>query len=160
MFSENIYNIDYNNIIISDPIKNSLIEQSLFYKLFYSKEYITFNGIFLLFKFENITMNKDKIIFNNYNENNKNTLEKIIMIEKNILEILKTKKNKIFKLKEIITNNNIKFNKSDIDNINDYNEFNELNDNLFILKLSGLWETNDNIGLTFKIIKLSKEFIL
>lgn len=69
------------------------------------------------------------------------------------------KKNKNYKLKEIITNNNIKFNNSDVDNVDNYTDFNSLKDNFFILKLSGFWETNENIGLTFKIIKLHKELI-
>lgn len=157
MFTDNINNIDYNNIIISDPIKNSMLEQSLFYKFLYSKEYVTFNGIFLLFKLQDIQYNKDKIIFNS--KINNKTLDQIIKIEKNLFDLFNSKKNKNYKLKEIITNNNIKFNNSDVDNVDNYTDFNSLKDNFFILKLSGFWETNENIGLTFKIIKLHKELI-
>lgn len=157
MFTDNINNIDYNNIIISDPIKNSMLEQSLFYKFLYSKEFVTFNGIFLLFKLQDIQYNKDKIIFNS--KINNKTLDQIIKIEKNLFDLFNSKKNKNYKLKEIITNNNIKFNNSDVDNVDNYTDFNSLKDNFFILKLSGFWETNENIGLTFKIIKLHKELI-
>ena len=90
MFTDNINNIDYNNIIISDPIKNSMLEQSLFYKFLYSKEYVTFNGIFLLFKLQDIQYNKDKIIFNS--KINNKTLDQIIKIEKNLFDLFNSKK--------------------------------------------------------------------
>ena len=163
MLVDNIDNINYDNIIINDPIKNSMIEESLFYKFLYSKEYVTFNGIFLLFKLEDIHYSKDKIIFDNINENNTKILNNIIDIESKLFDIFNNKKKKIFKLKDIIINNNIKFNKSDMDAYaysENYNNFITNNSNYFILKLSGIWETNDSYGITFKIIKTSKKLFI
>ena len=34
MICENLENIDYDNIIINDPIKNSVMQYNYFYKLF------------------------------------------------------------------------------------------------------------------------------
>ena len=45
MFAEDLENIDYNNIIICDPIKNSIIDYSSFYKIIYSNSYISYNGL-------------------------------------------------------------------------------------------------------------------
>lgn len=174
MFADNIENFNTNNVIISDAIKNSMIEHSLFYKFLYSNEFVTFNGIFLYFQLENINFNKDRIILTKDNENNLNVLNNIIDIEKKLFNIINSNKIKNYKLRELINNNNIKFSKSDIDNINEFNEFNEFNEcnefnefkkfnefnefnkHHFILKLSGFWETNENIGITFKIIKINK----
>ena len=96
MLVDNIDNINYDNIIINDPIKNSMIEESLFYKFLYSKEYVTFNGIFLLFKLEDIHYSKDKIIFDNINENNTKILNNIIDIESKLFDIFNNKKKKNF----------------------------------------------------------------
>jgi hypothetical protein len=162
MFAENIENFNNNNVILMYAIKNSMIEHSLFYKFLYSNDFITFNGIFLHFQLENISFNKDRIILTKNNENNKNVLNNIINVENKLFNIINSNKIKNYKLSELINNNNIKFSKSDIDNINDFNECNECiecnecNKHHFILKLSGFWETNENIGITFKIIKINK----
>ena len=156
MFSDNIENFNINNVIISDAIKNSMIEQSLFYKLLYSNDFITFNGIYLYFQLENINYNKDRIILIKDNQNNLNILNNIIDIETSLFNIMNSNKKKNYKLSELINNNNIKFSKSDIDNIHKFNQFNDINKHNFILKISGFWETNDNIGITFKIIKVNK----
>ena len=171
MFADNIKNFNTNNVIILDPIKNSMIEQSIFYKLLYSNEFITFNGIFLYFQLENVSFNKDRIYLTKDNQNNLNILNNIINVENRLFNIMNSKKNKNYKLRDVIYNNNIKFSKTDIDfnkfnKFNkisktdiDFNEFNSISDknkHHFILKLSGFWETNENIGLTFKIIKINK----
>ena len=70
MFAEDLENIDYNNIIICDPIKNSIIDYSNFYKIIYSNSYISYNGVFTIFRVNNVTINKDKVFFNNNNNNN------------------------------------------------------------------------------------------
>lgn len=177
MFADAIENFNSNNVIISDPIKNSMIEQSLFYKFLYSNEFVSFNGIFLYFQLENISFNKDRIILSKDNQNNINIFNLIINIENSLFNIININKKKNYKLKELINNNNIKFSKSDIYNIHEFNQLEELEKleksgeltelkkleefskkikHNFILKLSGIWETNDNIGITFKIILINK----
>jgi len=55
MFAEDLENIDYNNIIICDPIKNSIIDYSSFYKIIYSNSYVSYNGVFTIFRVNNVT---------------------------------------------------------------------------------------------------------
>ena len=181
MFAEDLENIDYNNIIICDPIKNSIIDYSSFYKIIYSNSYISYNGVFTIFKVNNVTINKDKVIFNN--DENNNVLNNLKNIEENIIKLCsKSKIKKInYKLKEFLNNNYFKFVYND-----DMNKFNNCNNlkllsnsnsvfdcncncncncncgcdlnseyHYFILKISGLWETKENIGMTFKIIKIN-----
>ena len=57
-------------------------------------------------------------------------------------------KNKISQLKihEQLKNGNIKL----------FNEVTNKNNCSFILKISGIWETHSNYGLTYKFIKINK----
>jgi len=182
MFAEDLENIDYNNIIICDPIKNSIIDYSSFYKIIYSNSYISYNGVFTIFRVNNVTINKDKVFFNNNNNNNNNNDENNIVfnklkhIEEHITKLCsKSKIKKInYKLRDFLNNNYFKFvNNDDMNKFNNFNNFNNLkllsnsnivsnfniasnsNNHYFILKISGLWETRENIGMTFKIVKIN-----
>lgn len=159
MFAENIEDIDFNNIIINEPIKNSVIDHSNFYKVIYSNKNITLNGVFCLFKLNNINIVKDKILLNNNNANN-DVLKKIILIENTLFNLSNVNnKTKIYKLYELINNNYIKFTLNNDDIVDtpllDINNTIDNNSHHFILKISGLWETKENIGITFKIIKIT-----
>ena len=87
---------------------------------------------------------------------------KLIELEDHILNLIVDSKNKLYKLKEIYENQFFKFSLSDDnENINSYNYLKHLNNRTFIIKISGIWESKDSIGLTFKFIKVNKfvEFI-
>ena len=173
MFAEDLENIDYNNIIICDPIKNSIIDYSSFYKIIYSNSYVSYNGLFTIFKVNNVTINKDKVFFNNNNDDENNIVfNKLKHIEEHITKLCsKSKIKKInYKLRDFLNNNYFKFvNNDDMNKFNNFNNFNNLkllsnsnssvvsnsNNHYFILKISGLWETRENIGMTFKIVKIN-----
>lgn len=150
MIAENVENINLNHIIICDPIKNSIMQYSNFYKIVYSNELLSLNGIYILFNLNKINQNKEKILFE-YSDN-KITIDKIANIEEYILNLINSNKNRIYKITELLNNGYIKYcyNDNSINNIT-CNNLNNVNKSL-ILKISGLWETKDNIGVTFKII--------
>jgi uncharacterized membrane protein (UPF0182 family) len=105
------------------------------------------NGIFILIKLNDITYNKYYNKFKcNFNINlNKDTINKIKIIEEGILQKINIQ-NKMpqYKIYEQMKNGSIKL----------YNEINENDNNTnFILKISGIWETQTNYGLTYKFIK-------
>ena len=168
MIAEELDNVNRENIILSDPIKNSIMQYSNFYKLIYSNEYLSLNGLFILFKLNDLNQTKDKILFTN--KNNEETIQKIIVLEEYILNLIYSNKNKVYKISDLFSNGFIKYcyndytKDSDIDtnkdNINYINN-NSSDSKFFILKISGLWETKDNIGITFKIILIDKciEFV-
>ena len=83
---------DYKHIILCEAIKNSIILYNNFYKLLYSNELITFNGIYILFNLNYTHIIKDKIFFDI--SNNLDIIEKINIIEYKILDILSIKKEK------------------------------------------------------------------
>ena len=77
----------------------------------------------------------------------------------NILDIINVKKEKQLKLKDFLKNGIIKFSNSDYDEIDEkFIKLKKINEDAnienFILKLSGIWENKDYIGITFKIINI------
>tara|TARA_Y100000389_G_scaffold182124_1_gene198458 strand:+ start:1583 stop:2125 length:543 start_codon:yes stop_codon:yes gene_type:complete len=165
MFAYKINEINKNNLILCDPIKNSLLQDSNFYKLLYSTENVTTNGVFILFKLNNYNIYKDKVAYN-INENIE-LINNITNIENHLLNKLNNYKKKNFKLQELFLNSNIKYsysenyipnNDSNNNNNNNNNNITNLNNSnkLFVLKLSGIWETKDNLGITFKIMLINK----
>jgi len=138
---------DPNNIFFCNSIKNSIINEGIFIRILYSNSYVIMNGIFLLIKLNEIIINKYYNKFKcNFNVNlNKDIINKIKAIEEQILQKINIQK-KIpqYKIYEQMKNGSIKL----------YNEINEdNNDKSLILKISGIWETQTNYGLTYKFIK-------
>jgi hypothetical protein len=138
------YNED--NIYFCEPIKNNVMNEGKFIRILYSTHNIVLNGIYLLIHINDITCdkyyNKYKCNFNTLH--NKDIIENIKTIEENILKKIEIKKIPQLKIYEQLRNGNIKL-------------FNEVNKSFcsFILKISGIWETEDKYGLTYKFIKIN-----
>lgn len=161
MLCEEISDINLNNLIIMDPIKNNVLLESYFYKINYYNNIIIYNGLYIHFELKYLEILNDKIIYNF--EENFNILNKLFKIENELLNINNIQKKKNLKIREIIEKKNIKYNYIDINsniNINNINHFNNINNNSnhidLILKISGIWKTNENYGLTFKFLICNK----
>jgi len=137
----NQYNID--NIYLCEPIKNNIISDGSFIRIIYSSDNFILNGVYLVFNLNNIFINK---IYNKYQclfstiAHTKLILQ-IKQIEEQILKKCNiTNKTPQFKLYEQLTFGNIKV-------------FNEpKNNQSFILKISGIWETSNKYGITYKFL--------
>jgi len=140
------YNDNY--IYFCDPIKNNIMQDGTFTRIIYSNMNIVFNGIYLKIPLADIFFekyyNKYKCNININNANNKEIFEKIKNIEEVILKkhIIENSKTPIYKIYDQLRNNNIKF---FCDFIPKYNS-------TLILKISGIWETLNHFGLTYKFI--------
>ena len=140
---------DNNCVYFCEPIKNNIILESLFIKIFYSTSNIVFNGIYLELPFQECYYekyyNKYKYVFNINNINNQEIMNGVKNIEEAILHKYlvsnKMTQNKVF---EQMKDGNIKL---FCVNIPKYT-------NKLILKISGVWETIHNYGLTYKFIVL------
>jgi len=136
-----------NNIFLCEPIKNNIMNEGNFIRILYSNDIISFNGIYLLVKLNEITCekyyNKYKCIFNV--NLHKDIIENLKIIEENILKKYDTYKIPSYKIYEQLKSGHIKV----FDNIENKNN------SLFILKISGIWETENNYGLTFKFSKIN-----
>jgi hypothetical protein len=134
------------NIYFCEPIKNNVMNEGKFIRILYSTHNLVLNGIYLLVHINDITCdkyyNKYKCNFNTLH--NKDIIDNIKTIEENILRKIEIKKIPQLKIYEQLKNGNIKL-------------FNEVNKSFcsFILKISGIWETQFNYGLTYKFIKIN-----
>jgi hypothetical protein len=163
------YNENY--IYFCEPIKNNIMNEGTFIRILYSSPLLVLNGIYLLFNLNDVIIekyyNKYKCVFNI--NNHKDIIENIRVIEDSILKKSNIK-NKIIqhKIFEQLINGNIKI-FTDLKNTN--NSINPTNinatnsciqnlspgNNQFLLKISGIWETEMNFGVTYKFIKINHQ---
>lgn len=136
MIAENLENVDKKNLFIMSPIKNTLINNGLFHKLLYSNHLFTSNGLYIKIDYNNTKYLNGRL---NYAINsNISVIEKIECIEKYILGKINTNNKKIYqKINEQFRSGTIKLN-SNVSSI--------------ILKISGIWENDNSIGISYKII--------
>ena len=143
---------DYNSdcIIVGNKTSNNVME-GYFHRILYSSQYFTLNGVYCLFTLSNMKMEKYfqkmKCCFD-YDKNLK-TINKIKMIENTILDKIHfdTKKNKILRIAEQLKQGFIK-----IINERNYDNYGKSTNNTkrILLKISGIWESSDSYGVTFK----------
>jgi hypothetical protein len=154
----NLNQINTDFIYINEPIKNNIINDGYFYRILYSTDLFTTNGIHILLNINFINIekyyNKYKCIFDvSYN---KNLIDNIKNIENQIIEKINID-SKRYNL-NIYDQLNTGIIKTFIENNNNLNNTNlnntNLNSNLILLKISGIWETSTEYGITYKFIKL------
>ena len=135
-----------NNIFFCEPVTNNVINDGKFIKILYSTHNFTLNGVYLLVTLSNIKYEKHYIKYK-YTfdvDNNKDILAKLKVIEESLLDKYKiTNKIPQFKIYEQLQSGYIKI-FCDLDNTSSCS---------FILKISGIWETQHNYGITYKFIK-------
>lgn len=148
------YNANY--VYFLEPIKNNIMNNSSFIRIIYSDSLFMLNGIFLLVNIDNIITekyyNKIKCTFNITDYTS--IIYKIKQIEESILnKISITNKTKKYKIYEQLISGCIRIFCDE-----DYNKLInnpvKSNNNKFILKISGFWETDYELGLTYKFVKI------
>jgi hypothetical protein len=132
-----------------DPIKNNVMNDGLFIRIIYSTPFFALNGINLFVSLNDISIekyyNKYKCTFNI--GNHKELIDNVKNIEEALLKKVNIK-NKIpqYKIYEQIRNGNIKIFSDNVD---------KLTNNLFMLKISGIWETELHYGVTYKFSNIN-----
>ena len=131
------------NVYLCDAIKNNIMNDGVFIRILYSTSVMILNGIYLYIPIHDCSCDK---YYNKYrcmfNTNTHQTLiEQLKMIEENILKkLVVNNKTPQLKINEQFNNGNIKV-------------FEDICNNTectFVLKISGVWETQYNYGLTYK----------
>ena len=165
MICETLKNFNNDAIIINEPIKNSAVQYNYFYKILYSTNNVSLTSIFIIFELTNTSLENDKVKFDR-NITNNYVFNKLIELEEYILNLINETKNKLYKIQELYEKQYFKYTLcDDIDNLTNYNYLNHIESankaNTFIIKISGIWESKDAIGLTYKIVMVNKfiEFI-
>ena len=100
MICESLKTIDYDAIIINEPIKNSVLQYNYFYKLLYSTPIVVLTSIFLLFELNNVIVDNDKALFNK-NTINDSVFNKLNQLEEYILCLINSPKAKLYKFREL-----------------------------------------------------------
>jgi hypothetical protein len=139
---------DEKNLFFYEPIKNNIMNEGNFIRILYSSSDFTLNGIYLMVTLHDITCEKYYLKYRcTFNVSiQKDIIDHLKIIEEDILKKCDIKdKTPQFKIYEQLKNGNIKI-FSDIGNKGSAS---------FILKISGIWETQLNYGLTYKFIKVN-----
>ena len=159
-----IYNINqfkFHNLFLLEP-KRNIIMDGKFTKIVYSDELIVMNGIYLITPFDEFyvenNLNKCVLKLNIHNAINTNIITELIKIESNIIQYYKhlfeCSKKPFALLKEQILNGNIKL-YNNTTSINTNNNTNEKRCKI-IIKISGIWENDEQVGLTYKFMEVSE----
>lgn len=147
-----IYDLnDYskNNIHFLEKKRNMMMDGN-FTKLLYSNEYFTTIGLFLDIKL-NILVSTSYVNNKSYTKiqrttNNNNIISQLIQIEEDLLDyyikLFTSKKKKTHLLSNVLSDGNIKIYRKDTKKLTN-----------IILKISGIWENETNIGITYKFIE-------
>jgi hypothetical protein len=138
------YNEDY--IYFCEPIKNNIMNDGYFIRIIYSSPLFVLNGVYLFINISYLSIekyyNKFKCTFDTYLF--KHIIDKIKIIEEGILKKVNINKVPQYKIYEQLKNGNIKFFSDTIEKIN----------SSFLLKISGIWETDKDYGLTYKFTNI------
>lgn len=149
-----VYGFQLNNIIFLES-KRNMIMDGTFAKIIYSNQYFSLNSIYFDFTIEILSIEKqmNKFIMK-YNPNsyaNNTLIQELSKIEYRIIEYYK-QINQINKRTNCILNKQLL-----TGNLKIYKDYNlsKINKNppQYIIKISGIWENNNEIGITYKIIE-------
>ena len=139
------YNEKY--VYFCEPIKNNIMNDSNFIRIIYSTSLFVLNGIYISVNIGHISIekyyNKFKCTFD-LNQH-RDIIEKLRLMEECLLKKVNiTGKNPQHKLFEQLKNGNIKVFSDSPEKIN----------NVFLLKIAGIWETEHDYGLTYKFTNI------
>ena len=146
----NYIEFDKHFIMLSNKTRNNIMDNSDFYRIYYSDENHNSNGVYLFFNLKNVILtkyfNKLKCSFNK--SENIGVIHSFTLIEKQILELVTNinKKSKaIFRIGEQLENCFIKI-FADIPNV----QLGNIKKCNLLLKISGIWSNEKKHGLTFR----------
>ena len=146
VYNINQFNTDY--VYLCEPIKNNIMSEGTFIRILYSTSLFTMTGVYLYVPFYAIQIEK---YYNKYKctfdmDIHKDIINQIKSIEESILnKISIPNKLATYKIYEQFKTGNIKIFSESIDKIK----------NIFMLKISGIWETDTQYGVTYKFSNIT-----
>ena len=134
-------------IYFCEPIKNNIMNDGTFIRIIYSTPLFVLNGIYISINIGIISIekyyNKFKCTFelNQHRDiiDRLRSLEECLLSKANIIGKISQ-----YKLYEQLRNGNIKV----------FSESPEKINNTFLLKITGIWETENEYGLTYKFLNI------
>lgn len=144
----NLCDFQYTNVFFKKAVKNKVIDNSIFYRIIYSDSIMCTTGLFIKIP---ITIQLLERFHNNYKctftvQDNENTINELEKIEHKILDLVNIKKKKVkYGILNQLRCGTMKF------------YTNHLGNHIsgqYIIKISGVWETEKNYGVTYKILHI------
>ena len=149
--TKQIKQFDIDHVYFTEGIKNTVMDNGEFIRLIYSTPDLTLNGICLLVKIYNLQVdkyyNKLKCSFNV--DNNRAIVEQIKRIEKHVLD----KYNCDYKT--ACRNIGQQLERGFIKLYSNSNSSEKKSSCEFMLKISGIWENEEEFGITYKFIEIN-----
>ena len=147
----NQYNQDH--VYFNEPIKNNIMSEGKFIRIIYSTPYCVLNGIYLLLDIKNVLVdkyyNKFKGVFDI--KVHQEMIDKVRITEESILNKINLKdKNAQYKIYEQLKNGMFKV----------CADTQEVIRGVFLLKISGIWETDNDYWVTYKFMSLDNYLCL
>lgn len=141
---------DDTNVYFNKPVRNTVIDESNFLRLTYSNEMFSMNGIYLNVEIDvsNIEKHYNKYKYSFNLAKNYLVVHKLTQIETKILKRIElSKKTPVKKIRQQLNCGNIKL---FADNLLSSGR------NNYTLKMSGIWETETEYGITYKFIDVTR----
>ena len=137
-------------IFYNDPIENTILNNGQFIKIHYSNSDFNLNNIITIVDINDINIEKtyNKIIYTFDYEKNKDIIDKINNLEESILnkyiKVFNLETKKILTIKKQFQTNKLK--------IYYIKHIKNICKDKLILKISGLWIFNNEIGIIYKFL--------
>ena len=152
-----IHQINLPNLFFLDTKQNMVIDGK-FTKLIYSNEYFTMNGLFLLFplthcRIENYANKTNYLCYPN-NSSNQQFIQNILSLESDIVNLYKEVNHCRKKLSLAFANH---LQTCSLKITRDFYSKTQSTDTckrVMIIKISGVWESADEVGVTYKVTEL------
>ena len=158
--SIDLQKINISNIYFSDKKANVIMDGN-FSKIIYSNECFTMNGLYILFPIELTSVekfaNKVFLKFNPHNQHNTSIINEFAKLEYRILEYYKNMYKCKTKLSTFLSRQT---QSGSMKLYRDYNFLDVKKRNAqYIIKISGVWETYDEVGLTYKLLEVNEDYL-
>lgn len=139
----------HNSIFFCEPIKNNIMSDGNFIRIIYSSSLFTLNGIYIKLPIHITHIEK---YYNKYKYNfdkgiYSNLIEYIRLIEEDILKKVNISKLPQYKIVEQLNTGHLKI-------ITDIVDATNIENNNLLLKISGVWETDTEYGITYKFVNI------
>ena len=150
-----ISDVQKRNLYYCEPVTNTVMDDSIFVRTGYTNELMTLNGIYIDCPFSISKVDKYyhkyKYIFE-YNQN-MDLIDKLINIERMVIGCYNVNNlTPVYKLRDQLLSLHIRV----FENDEYFTPTQEPGYYNFTLKISGIWQTGDSCGLTFKFFSQEK----
>ena len=153
-----INRISINNVFFLDT-KRNIIMDGIFTKLVYSNEWFTMNGLYVLFPIEVLSIekniNKYTLKLNPYHSTNYPYVQEFAKLEYRIIEYYKNINQCNRKISNLLSS---QIHSGSMKLYRDSNYENNKKKQ-YIIKISGVWETQEEVGITYKLIEANEDYI-